>query len=191
MISNLRQIELLKAGHPTRLPKKAANKKTPAAVSACEQAKLDLARKYPKVLEISMLAKWLDKGLDSDPHSILTQLDFTQTEDRKVRLVLYLVGEVFKNLPADSQSGNLMQFLCNLMTAKLKIEDVKKQESIDVALGYLNLELNFMEKIRSWLYPKRLEIHQLFDQVSNEKKRFVTIALKFATQLFSGFKASN
>ena len=84
-----------------------------------------------------------------------------------------------------------MQFLCNLMTAKLKIEDVKKQESIDVALGYLNLELNFMEKIRSWLYPKRLEIHQLFDQVSNEKKRFVTIALKFATQLFSGFKASN
>lgn len=49
-----------------------------------------------------MLAKWLDRGLDSEPHSILTQLDFSQTEDRKVRLVMYLVGDVFKNLPADS-----------------------------------------------------------------------------------------
>ena len=45
------------------------------------------------------------------------------------------------------------------MTEKLKIEDKVKQESIDVALGYLNLEHNFMEAIRNWLYPKRLEIH--------------------------------
>ena len=48
---------------------------------------------------------------------------------------MYLVGEVIKNLPADSQSGDLIQFLGNLMTAKLKIEDLKKQESIDVAFG--------------------------------------------------------
>lgn len=52
-----------------------------------------------------------------------------------------------------------MQFLCNMMAAKLNIFEPIKQESIDVALGYLNLDLNFMALIREWLYPKRLEIH--------------------------------
>ena len=59
------------------------------------------------------------------------------------------------------------------MKAKLAIESNSKQESIDVALGFLNLEVNFMTQIREWLYPKRLEIHQFFDDISNERKRFV------------------
>ena len=84
-----------------------------------------------------------------------------------------------------------MQFLCNMMTAKLKIEDARRQEDIDVALGYLNLDMNFMGLIREWLYPRRLEIHQLFNQISNEKKRYVNIAVRFATQLFTEFKATN
>lgn len=84
-----------------------------------------------------------------------------------------------------------MQYLANMMTAKLKISDKAKQESIDVALGYLNLDLNFMALIREWLYPKRLEIHQMFTEVSNEKKRFVNMAVRYATQLFCEFKASN
>lgn len=71
------------------------------------------------------------------------------------------------------------------MTAKVKIEDVKKQESIDIALGHLNLDMNFMGAIRDWLYPKRLEIHQGFHEISNERKRYVNIAVKFASQLFS------
>ena len=50
-----------------------------------------------------------------------------------------------------------------MMTAKLKIEDATRQEAIDVALGYLNLDINFMVLIREWLYPRRLEIHQLFN----------------------------
>ena len=70
-----------------------------------------------------------------------------------------MIAEVFRSLPADSQSGNLMQFLCNMMTAKLKISDPVKQEAFDVALGNMNLELNFMGLIRDWLYPKRIEIH--------------------------------
>ena len=52
---------------------------------------------------------------------------------------MFLMREVFENLPADNQSGSLMQFLCNMMTAKLKIEDQVRQEDIDVALGYLNI----------------------------------------------------
>ena len=76
---------------------------------------------------------------------------------------MYLVREVFENLPIDNQSGSLMQFLSNTMAAKLKIEDATRQEDIDVAFGYLNLDINFMEKIREWLYPRRLEIHQLFN----------------------------
>ena len=83
-----------------------------------------------------------------------------------------------------------MQFLCNIMTSKLKFEDQRKQESIDVALGHLNLDLNFMKLIRDWLHPKRLEIHQGFHEISNEKKLTVNKAVKFATQLFSEFKAS-
>ena len=94
-------------------------------------------------------------------------------------------------MPADTQSGNLMQFLCNMMAAKLKIADRAKQESLDVALGNMNLDLNFMGLIRDWLYPKRLEIHQLFHEISNERKRYVNIAVKLATQLFTEFKASN
>ena len=31
----------------------------------------------------------------------------------------------------------------------------------------------------------------MFNQISNEKKRFVNIALRYATQLFCEFKASN
>ena len=45
------------------------------------------------------------------------------------------------------------------MKSKLAIEDEAKQESIDVAFGFLNLDVNFMVQIRDWLYPKRLEIH--------------------------------
>ena len=104
---------------------------------------------------------------------------------------MFLLEEVFRCLPVDNSSGSLMQFLCNTMKAKLEIEDPKVQEAIDVALGYLNLDLNFMGLIREWLYPKRLEIHQFYDQISNEKKRFVNIALKMATQLFCKFKATN
>lgn len=59
------------------------------------------------------------------------------------------------------------------MKSKLAIEDEAKQESIDVAFGFLNLDVNFMVQIRDWLYPKRLEIHQFFDDISNERKRFV------------------
>jgi len=55
----------------------------------------------------------------------------------------------------------------------------------------MNLDLNFMGAVRDWLYPKRLEIHQLFHEISNERKRYVNIAVKLATQLFSEFKASN
>lgn len=76
---------------------------------------------------------------------------------------MFLLREVFENLPADNQSGTLMQFLCNMMTEKLKIEDAVRQEAIDVALGYLNLDINFMVLIREWLYPRRLEIHQGFN----------------------------
>ena len=84
-----------------------------------------------------------------------------------------------------------MQFLCNMMSAKLSLAERSKQEAVDVALGYLNLDLNFMAKIRTWLFPKRLEIHQMFNEISNERKRYVTIAVKLATQLFCEFKASN
>lgn len=77
------------------------------------------------------------------------------------------------------------------MNAKLKIDNNAKQESIDVALGHLNLDLNFMGAIRDWLHPKRLEIHQAFHEISNERKRYVNIAIKLATQLFTEFKASN
>jgi hypothetical protein len=38
-----------------------------------------------------------------------------------------------------------------------------------------------MALIREWLYPKRLEIHQMFNEISNEKKRFVNMALRYAT----------
>ena len=105
------------------------------------------------------MAKWLDRGLDSDKHNFLVLLDFSRAQDPKVKSVLFMVAEVFRSLPIDSQAGNLMQFLCNMMTAKLKITDAAKQESIDVALGNMNLSLNFMGLIRDWLHPKRLEIH--------------------------------
>ena len=72
---------------------------------------------------------------------------------------MFMIEQVFRNLAADNSSGSLMQFLCNMMAAKLNIFEPIKQESIDVALGYLNLDLNFMALIREWLYPKRLEIH--------------------------------
>ena len=48
---------------------------------------------------------------------------------------MFLLREIFENLPADNQSGSLMQSLCNIMTAKLKIEDLVRQEDIDVAIG--------------------------------------------------------
>ena len=77
--------------------------------------------------------------------------------------MMFLVREIFENLPADNQSGSLMQALCNMMTAKLKIEDLVRQEDIDVTIGYMNLEINCMALIREWLYPRRLEIHQMFN----------------------------
>lgn len=45
--------------------------------------------------------------------------------------------------------------------------------------------------MRDWLYPKRLEIHQSFDSILNEKKRFVTQGLKVCLLLFSEYKAAN
>ena len=72
---------------------------------------------------------------------------------------MFILEQVYSNLPVDNSSGSLMHFLCNLMAAKLKIEDAAKQETIDVAMGYLSLDLNFMALIREWLFPKRLEIH--------------------------------
>jgi hypothetical protein len=139
---------------------------------------------------VTNLAKWLDRGLDSAKHNYLEQVEFSQSSARK-NSVMFLVAEVYRHLPADNSSGSLMQFLCNTMSAKLKIGDKARQEAIDVAFGYLNLDINFMKAIREWLHPKRLEIHQLFNQINNEKKRFVNIALRLATQLFCEFRASN
>lgn len=172
-------------------PKAPAKIRGAQALTASEKAKEALAAKFPNIEETVGLAKWLDRGLDSEKHNFLAQLDFTQINDPKVKALLFLIGEVFLNLPADTKSGNLMQFLCNVMNAKLKFEDKKKQESIDVALGHLNLDLNFMKAIRDWLQPNRIEIHQSFHEISNEKKLLVNKAIKFATQLFSEFKASN
>ena len=45
--------------------------------------------------------------------------------------------------------------------------------------------------MREWLFPKWLEIHQTFDSISNEKKRFVTQGLKVYLLLFSEYKAAN
>ena len=84
-----------------------------------------------------------------------------------------------------------MQFLCNMMNSKLTIEDQSRQGAIDIELGSLKLSKNVMALIREWLYPKRLEIHQAFEQISNERKRFVNIAVRFAAQLFCEFKASD
>ena len=112
-------------------------------------------------------------------------------EDPKVRSVMFLVSEIFLNLPADNNSGSLMQYLCNIQNAKLAIEDEARQEAIDVAFGHMNLDINFMKLIREWIYPRRLELHQTFESIRNERKRFVNIAVRFATQLFSTFKATS
>jgi len=48
-----------------------------------------------------------------------------------------------------------------------------------------------MKAIRDWLYPKRIEIHQSFESISHEKKRFVNQGLRLSLQLFSEFKAAN
>jgi len=45
--------------------------------------------------------------------------------------------------------------------------------------------------MRDWLFPKRLEIHQSFESITNEKKRFVTQGLKVCLLLFSEYKAAN
>ena len=55
----------------------------------------------------------------------------------------------------------------------------------------MNLDINFMKLIREWLYPRRLELHQTFESIRNERKHFVNIAVRLATQLFSTFKATN
>ncbi len=45
--------------------------------------------------------------------------------------------------------------------------------------------------MREWLFPKWLEIHQSFDSISNEKKRFMTQGLKVCLLLFSEYKPAN
>ena len=55
----------------------------------------------------------------------------------------------------------------------------------------MNLDINFMKLIREWIFPRRLELHQTFESIRNERKRFISIAVRFATQLFSEFKATN
>ena len=114
----------------------------------------------PHLNEVTLLMKWLDKGFDSPKHNFFEIVEFSQKNpSSRQGSILFLLGQVFRNLPADNSSGSLMQYLSNMMTAKLKIAEKERQESFDVALGYLNLDLNFMALIREWLYPKRLEIH--------------------------------
>ena len=48
-----------------------------------------------------------------------------------------------------------------------------------------------MKQMRDWLYPKRLEIHQSFESITNEKKLFVTQGVRLCLLLFSAFKAAN
>ena len=184
-------IKRLRKGNPPKRPTTTKPKGSTAATSTSALAS-DISWKYPYAEQTILLAKWLNVGLDSPQHNFLIKLDFKKRlSSPQVMSILFLLEEVFRCLPVDNSSGSLMQFLCNTVKAKLQIEDPKVQEAIDVALGYLNLDLNFMGLIREWLYPKRLEIHQFYDQISNEKKRFVNIALKMATQLFCNFKATN
>ena len=73
------------------------------------------AWKYPLLEQTLSLGKWLDRGLDSPQHNFLRQLPFMNaSEDPKVRSVMFLVSEIFLNLPADNNSGSLMQYLCNI-----------------------------------------------------------------------------
>ena len=76
------------------------------------------------------------------------------------------------------------------MSSKLLL-DRAKQESFDVAIGNLHLDENIMTQMRAWFFPKRLELHQSWESISNEKKLFVSTGLKFCVQLFSEYKASN
>jgi hypothetical protein len=59
------------------------------------------------------------------------------------------------------------------LTAKIAKEN-KFQQQFDLQIGRLNLQVDMMKQMRDWLYPKRLEIHQSFESISNEKKWFVT-----------------
>ena len=65
------------------------------------------------------------------------------------------------------------------MIAKKLLLDKARQESFDIAIGTLHLEENILTKMRKWFYPKRLELHQTWDSISNEKKLFVSTGLKF------------
>ena len=77
------------------------------------------------------------------------------------------------------------------MIAKKLLLDKARQESFDIAIGTLHLEENILTKMRKWFYPKRLELHQTWDSISNEKKLFVSTGLKFCVQLFSEYKATS
>jgi len=136
------------------------------------------------------LTKWIDRGLEETKFSCLEVVNWAKLDDTYVVWTLDFIGAVFEHLPVDNQSCTLLNTLVKLIERKVGL-DKKKQEVFDVALGHLNLTYNFHAKVREWLFPKRLEIHQTFESIPNEKKRFVKMGLKLAVLLFSQFKASN
>lgn len=117
-------------------------------------------------------------------------MEFSKPEEPNTSILMEFLKHVILTLPNDNNSGSLCNFLVKLLSAKMA-KEIKFQQKFDFQIGRLNLQVDLMKQMRDWLYPKRLEIHQSFESISNEKKRFVTQGLKVCLLLFSEYKAAN